>query len=92
MVVPSNRPLQKGCSAINHEFWGTPMAMESSPLGVVSCSIPNLWGFMVVPCSFQAQFKSFELSTTLWALAKLGSMEDAGAQRGCQGGTEGEIP
>ena len=24
----------------------------------------------------QAQFKSFELSTTLWALAKLGSMED----------------
>jgi hypothetical protein len=29
----------------------------------------------------EAQFKSFELSTTLWALAKLGSMED-GAMTG----------
>ena len=30
----------------------------------------------LVVVSNVAQFKSFELSTTLWALAKLGSMED----------------
>eukprot|EP00439_Symbiodinium_sp_Y106_P012825 s6043_g1.t2 len=38
---------------------------------------PLLQVISLVCISNMAQFKSFELSTTLWALAKLGSMEDA---------------
>lgn len=38
---------------------------------------PLLQVISLVCVSNMAQFKSFELSTTLWALAKLGSMEDS---------------
>mmetsp|Transcript_45903 Transcript_45903/g.107237 ORF Transcript_45903/g.107237 Transcript_45903/m.107237 type:complete len:875 (+) Transcript_45903:89-2713(+) len=38
---------------------------------------PLLQVISLVCVSNMAQFKSFELSTTLWALAKLGSLEDA---------------
>ncbi|OLP78860.1 hypothetical protein AK812_SmicGene40919 [Symbiodinium microadriaticum] len=64
-----NTLLNSVCTALLNVVEATEVQPQSvSNASSAGCLAGVLW-------AVQAQFKSFELSTTLWALAKLGSME-----------------